>query len=152
MASSIVDEAAKNGNSNLLETIIVISAGLISSFIVGGNYVDGILVAEWVDYFHQGSGVTAWLGTAIIGISSCGAPIATLLIKRFGFRKVFFFAATINASALALTSFVYNIYLAIALRVLAVEDLDICSVLLLQVGFTTQRETTRSRSISALVY
>ncbi|XP_074655589.1 monocarboxylate transporter 14-like isoform X1 [Tubulanus polymorphus] len=119
MASSIVDEAAKNGNSNLLETIIVISAGLISSFIVGGNYVDGILVAEWVDYFHQGSGVTAWLGTAIIGISSCGAPIATLLIKRFGFRKVFFFAATINASALALTSFVYNIYLAIALRVLA---------------------------------
>ncbi|XP_074655782.1 monocarboxylate transporter 14-like isoform X2 [Tubulanus polymorphus] len=119
MSSSIVDEAAKNENSNLLETIIVISAGLISSFINGGNYVDGILVAEWVDYFHQGSGVTAWLGTAIIGISSCGAPIATLLIKRFGFRKVFFIAATINASALALTSFVYNIYLAIALRVLA---------------------------------
>ncbi|XP_074650406.1 monocarboxylate transporter 14-like [Tubulanus polymorphus] len=115
----MADKAVNNEKSNLLETVIVLAAGFASSFIRGGNYVDGILVAEWVNYFHKGSGVTAWLGTAIIGISCCGAPIANLLVKRFGFRKVFFIASTINASAAAVTSFTYNIYLAIALRFLA---------------------------------
>ncbi|XP_074659404.1 monocarboxylate transporter 9-like [Tubulanus polymorphus] len=119
--TSTTEKTAKttDNSNNLLETIIIISGSLISAFIVGGNYADGILVAEWVDYFDQGSGVTAWLGTAIVGIGFCGAPIASLLVKRFGIRKVFFIASTINASALTLTSFTYNIYLAIALRVLA---------------------------------
>ncbi|XP_074651712.1 monocarboxylate transporter 14-like [Tubulanus polymorphus] len=113
------DKMVVNESSDLLETIIVISAGLVSAFIMGGSYTDGILVVEWMEYFHQGSGVTAWLGTAIVGICFCGAPVASLLVKRFGFRKVFIIASTINASALAVTSFTYNIYLAMALRVLA---------------------------------
>ncbi|XP_074651131.1 monocarboxylate transporter 14-like [Tubulanus polymorphus] len=105
--------------SSSLETVIVILAGTASLFIAGGNYGDGILVAEWVDYFHRGSGVTSWLGTVIIGIGLCGAPVVSLLVKRFGIRKVFVIASIINASALTVTSFVYNFYLAIALRVVA---------------------------------
>ncbi|XP_074651426.1 monocarboxylate transporter 14-like [Tubulanus polymorphus] len=105
--------------SNRLETVIIILAGFASGFIVGGCYVDGILVAEWMDYFHQGSSMTAWLGTVIVGISFCGAPFGNLAVKRFGFRKVFFIASVINATAIAMTSFAYNFYVAIALRVLA---------------------------------
>ncbi|XP_074651268.1 monocarboxylate transporter 14-like [Tubulanus polymorphus] len=110
---------APDENASLLEIIIVFAAVGCAEFITGGNYGDGVLVAEWVDYFHRGIGLTAWLGTAILGIAFCGAPVANMLARRFGFRKVFFIAATINATSIALTSFAYSIYVAIALRLVA---------------------------------
>ncbi|XP_074650294.1 monocarboxylate transporter 14-like [Tubulanus polymorphus] len=113
------DAMIEDEKSNRLETVIIILAGFAAEFIVGGCFVDGILVAEWMDYFHQGSSMTAWLGTVIVGISFCGALFGNLAVKRFGFRKVFFIASVINATAITMTSFAYSFYVAIALRVLA---------------------------------
>ncbi|XP_074650851.1 monocarboxylate transporter 9-like [Tubulanus polymorphus] len=113
------DSGKNHVDSNRLEMVVRIIAGSISTCIIGGNYGDGILVAEWMDYFLHGSGDTAWLGTVVLGIGFCGGPIAGLMMKRFGFRKVFVIASIINASAITVTSFVYNFYLALALRVIA---------------------------------
>ncbi|XP_074650912.1 monocarboxylate transporter 14-like [Tubulanus polymorphus] len=99
----------------LLETIVITCVLFIISTINGTHYILGIYVAEWQRYFAAGYGVTAFIGTCYTGFTCCFAPLATVLIKRYGTRLCLLIAGIFNGLTISLSAFAPNIYVIIIL-------------------------------------
>ncbi|XP_074658216.1 monocarboxylate transporter 13-like [Tubulanus polymorphus] len=83
--------------------LVVAAAGIV--MLIGGmQNTTGILVVEWVEYFNTGYTIVSWIG-ASGGLTLTFAPIAGVVIKRFGLRRCLVSSAIVSCSAICGSAF-----------------------------------------------
>ncbi|XP_074641461.1 monocarboxylate transporter 14-like [Tubulanus polymorphus] len=114
-----MDESSTVEPGPLESVALILAAGLDMLFLYGLCYNSGILIAEWMDYFGKGGGLTSWIGTAVVGVALCFSPVASMLVRRFGLRLVAVISSLTCGLSIAASSLAPNIYVILVFWVLA---------------------------------
>ncbi|XP_074646744.1 monocarboxylate transporter 14-like [Tubulanus polymorphus] len=89
--------------------LILAAAGIHQ--ILGGTHTTlGILVVEWAEYFDTGYRIASWLGTGTLAAAMVFAPVAGVIIKRFGLRRCLIISAIVNAITICCSAFSTNLW------------------------------------------
>uniref|UniRef100_T1JKY7 Major facilitator superfamily (MFS) profile domain-containing protein n=1 Tax=Strigamia maritima TaxID=126957 RepID=T1JKY7_STRMM len=84
---------------------VVVFAAFMTNLIADGiTFSFGVMYVEFVNYFKQSKGKTAWIGSLFMGIPLLAGPIASALTDRFGCRKVTIAGALLAALGFVLSS------------------------------------------------
>ncbi|XP_034186520.1 monocarboxylate transporter 5-like isoform X1 [Osmia lignaria lignaria] len=78
---------------------VVLASFLIHVIADGVTYSFGIFYLEFLYYFEEGKGTTAWIASILVGVTLCSGPISSLFVNKYGCRVV-----TIVGSILASVS------------------------------------------------
>lgn len=78
-------------------------------FTVGSVKSYGILYTEMVDYFHSGSGNTAWIGSLALFLLLGLGPFANFLSQKFTFRQVCFVGGLFLGGGFIASAFVSRV-------------------------------------------
>lgn len=83
---------------------VVVFASFIVNLIADGiTFSFGVIYVEFLNYFGEGKGKTAWIGSLFMAMPLLSGPVASFLTDRYGCRKV-----TIAGSILACIGFVIS--------------------------------------------
>lgn len=97
--------------------MVVLGAFFINVITDGCSYSFGVLFTHLVEYFHANRSSTAWVGSVFNASPLLFGPFASIIAKRFGFRKTTIAGGLIAAvgifasvfvNSLALLSFTYG--------------------------------------------
>lgn len=109
---------------------VVVFASFIVNLIADGiTFSFGVIYVEFLNYFGEGKGKTAWIGSLFMAMPLLSGPVASFLTDRYGCRKV-----TIAGSILACLGFVISAFstsmemLFLTFGVLAGFGLSLCYV------------------------
>lgn len=109
---------------------VVVFASFIVNLIADGiTFSFGVIYVEFLNYFGEGKGKTAWIGSLFMAMPLLSGPVASFLTDRYGCRKV-----TIAGSILACLGFVMSAFstsmemLFLTFGVLAGFGLSLCYV------------------------
>lgn len=109
---------------------VVVFASFIINLIADGiTFSFGVIYVEFLAYFGEGKGKTAWIGSLFMAMPLLSGPIASFLTDRYGCRKV-----TIVGSLLASLGFILSAFstsmemLFITFGILAGFGLSLCYV------------------------
>lgn len=109
---------------------VVVFASFIVNLIADGiTFSFGVIYVEFLNYFGEGKGKTAWIGSLFMAMPLLSGPIASFLTDRYGCRKV-----TIAGSILACIGFVLSAFsnsmemLFLTFGILAGFGLSLCYV------------------------
>lgn len=109
---------------------VVVFASFIINLIADGiTFSFGVIYVEFLAYFGEGKGKTAWIGSLFMAMPLLSGPIASFLTDRYGCRKV-----TIVGSILACLGFVLSAFstsmemLFLTFGILAGFGLSLCYV------------------------
>lgn len=68
---------------------VICFASFMCNMIVDGiAYTFGIFLDEFVNYFHEGKGTVAWVGSLLSGVYLSAGPIVSALANKYGCRTV----------------------------------------------------------------
>ncbi|RZC37944.1 monocarboxylate transporter 13 [Asbolus verrucosus] len=83
---------------------VVVAASFVVNLIADGiTFSFGVIFVEFLKYFGQNRGTTAWIGGVFMAMPLLSGPIASFLTDRYGCRRV-----TIFGSILASTGFIIS--------------------------------------------
>lgn len=109
---------------------VVVFASFVVNLIADGiTFSFGVIYVEFLNYFGEGKGKTAWIGSLFMAMPLLSGPIASFLTDRYGCRKV-----TIAGSILACIGFVLSAFsnsmemLFLTFGILAGFGLSLCYV------------------------
>lgn len=109
---------------------VVVFASFIVNLIADGiTFSFGVIFVEFLNYFGEGKGKTAWIGSLFMAMPLLSGPVASFLTDRYGCRKV-----TIAGSILACLGFVMSAFttsmemLFLTFGILAGFGLSLCYV------------------------
>ena len=89
---------------------VVVAASFMIHLIADGcAFSFGVLYVELLDYFGQGKGKTAWVGSLFVSVPLITGPIASALTNRYGCRKTTMAGGLIAAIGFVLSSFANSI-------------------------------------------
>ncbi|XP_076618891.1 monocarboxylate transporter 12-like isoform X2 [Colletes latitarsis] len=83
--------------------VVVLASFLIHVITDGVTYSFGVFYLEFLHYFQEGKGATAWVASILVGVTLCSGPISGSFVNKFGCRTVTI-AGSILASACLLAS------------------------------------------------
>lgn len=84
--------------------VIVMSSFLCNLIVDGIAYTFGVFLPTFVDYFNEGKGTVAWVGSLLAGVYlSCG-PIVGALTNKFGCRTTCILGSFVGMLAFALST------------------------------------------------
>ncbi|XP_055616398.1 monocarboxylate transporter 12 isoform X2 [Toxorhynchites rutilus septentrionalis] len=75
----------------------------------GLTYSFGIFYVEFLKYFNEGKGYTAWIASILVGVTLCSGPISSALVNRYGCRAVTIAGSILAAICLAASVFAQNV-------------------------------------------
>ncbi|XP_053604304.1 monocarboxylate transporter 12 isoform X2 [Plodia interpunctella] len=75
----------------------------------GMTYSFGIFYKEFLTYFGEGKGKTAWIVSVLVGMTLCSGPISSSFVNRWGCRVVTISGAILAASFVAISAFASNV-------------------------------------------
>lgn len=75
----------------------------------GITYTFGIFVVELMDAFGEGRGTVSLIPSILSGVTLGVGPIASVLVNRFGCRKVTMAGAVLAAAGLAISAATTNV-------------------------------------------
>ncbi|ALC43494.1 CG13907 [Drosophila busckii] len=85
---------------------VICFASFMCNMIVDGiAYTFGIFLEAFVDYFHEGKGTVAWVGSLLSGVYLSAGPIVSALANRYGCRAVCIAGSIIACIAFVLSTF-----------------------------------------------
>ncbi|XP_015610387.1 monocarboxylate transporter 3 isoform X3 [Cephus cinctus] len=85
---------------------VVVFASFMCNMIVDGiAYTFGIFLTEFVNYFGEGKGKTAWAGSLLSGMYLSAGPVVSALTNKYGCRAVCMAGSFIGAAAFVLSTF-----------------------------------------------
>lgn len=87
--------------------VVVFSSFMIHIVNDGVTYSFGVFYDEFLHYFDEGKGRTAWILSLLVGVTLCSGPISSSLVNRWGCRIVTI-AGAILASFCLFVSFWAN--------------------------------------------
>ncbi|XP_013779101.1 monocarboxylate transporter 12-like [Limulus polyphemus] len=89
--------------------VVVFSSFMIHVLADGVTYTFGIFYVEFLKYFHENKGVTAWVASIMVGVSFTVGPIASALTKKYGCRVVTIAGSILASFGLFISIFSPNI-------------------------------------------
>ncbi|XP_043275275.1 monocarboxylate transporter 12 [Venturia canescens] len=97
---------------------VVFGSFMIHIVTDGVTYSFGVFYSEFLDYFGEGKGATAWIASILVGVTLCSGPISSMFVNKYGCRNVTI-AGSILASICLLASVfassVFVLYLTIGI-------------------------------------
>ncbi|KAL0964708.1 hypothetical protein UPYG_G00327870 [Umbra pygmaea] len=69
----------------------------------------GVLYPEWLTAFHEGKGMTAWVGSLVSGVGLIASPVCSACVVNFGARPVTIFSGVMVSGGLMLSAFAPNV-------------------------------------------
>uniref|UniRef100_A0A1B0B0D3 Major facilitator superfamily (MFS) profile domain-containing protein n=1 Tax=Glossina palpalis gambiensis TaxID=67801 RepID=A0A1B0B0D3_9MUSC len=84
---------------------VVCFASFMCNMVVDGiAYTFGIFLGEFVDYFGEGKGKVAWVGSLLSGVYLSAGPIVSALANKYGCRTVCIAGSIVGCIAFALST------------------------------------------------
>lgn len=85
---------------------VVVFASFMCNMIVDGiAYTFGVFLGEFVRYFDEGKGKTAWVGSLLSGMYLSAGPVVSALTNKYGCRAVCMAGSFLGAAAFVLSTF-----------------------------------------------
>ncbi|KAK7869034.1 hypothetical protein R5R35_002982 [Gryllus longicercus] len=84
--------------------VIVIASFLCNMIVDGIAYTFGVFLGEFVTYFGEGKGKTAWVGSLLSGMYLSAGPVVSALTNKFGCRAVCIAGSIIGCVAFILST------------------------------------------------
>ncbi|XP_011263743.1 monocarboxylate transporter 3 isoform X2 [Camponotus floridanus] len=85
---------------------VVVFASFMCNMIVDGiAYTFGVFLGEFVKYFSEGKGKTAWVGSLLSGMYLSAGPVVSALTNKYGCRAVCMAGSFLGAAAFVLSTF-----------------------------------------------
>ncbi|XP_033324372.1 monocarboxylate transporter 9 isoform X2 [Megalopta genalis] len=85
---------------------VVVFASFMCNMIVDGiAYTFGVFLGEFVRYFDEGKGKTAWVGSLLSGMYLSAGPVVSALTNKYGCRAVCMAGSFLGAAAFILSTF-----------------------------------------------
>lgn len=85
---------------------VICFASFMCNMIVDGiAYTFGIFLSEFVDYFGEGKGKVAWVGSLLSGVYLSAGPIVSALANKYGCRAVCIAGSIVGSIAFVLSTF-----------------------------------------------
>ncbi|XP_014615707.1 PREDICTED: monocarboxylate transporter 3 isoform X2 [Polistes canadensis] len=85
---------------------VVVFASFMCNMIVDGiAYTFGVFLGEFVKYFGEGKGKTAWVGSLLSGMYLSAGPVVSALTNKYGCRAVCMAGSFLGAAAFVLSTF-----------------------------------------------
>ncbi|XP_017781840.1 PREDICTED: monocarboxylate transporter 3 isoform X2 [Nicrophorus vespilloides] len=89
---------------------VVVLASFMCNMIVDGiAYTFGVFLDEFVNYYGEPSGKTAWVGSLLSGMYLSAGPVVSALTNKFGCRAVCIAGSLISTTAFVLSIFSPNV-------------------------------------------
>ncbi|KAK0091706.1 hypothetical protein PV326_002801 [Microctonus aethiopoides] len=89
---------------------VVVFASFMCNMIVDGiAYTFGIFLNEFVNYFGEGKGKTAWVGSLLTGVYLSAGPVVSALTNKYGCRAVCMSGSFIASAAFVLSTFATSV-------------------------------------------
>ncbi|XP_008556560.1 monocarboxylate transporter 12 isoform X2 [Microplitis demolitor] len=89
--------------------VVVIASFMCNMIVDGIAYTFGIFFEEFVNYFGEGKGKTAWVGSLLSGMYLSAGPVVSALTNRYGCRAVCMAGSFIAATAFVLSTFASSV-------------------------------------------
>ncbi|XP_058127754.1 monocarboxylate transporter 12 [Anopheles coustani] len=91
--------------------MVVLASFSIHIITDGLTYSFGIFYTEFLTYFNEGKGYTAWIASILVGVTLCSGPISSSLVNRYGCRAVTIAGALLAAASLAVSSYATSVFM-----------------------------------------
>lgn len=89
---------------------VIVFASFMCNMIVDGiAYTFGVFLGEFVNYYGEGKGKTAWVGSLLSGMYLSAGPVVSALTNKFGCRSVCIAGSIIGCAAFVLSTFSPNV-------------------------------------------
>ncbi|XP_049844400.1 monocarboxylate transporter 3 isoform X2 [Schistocerca gregaria] len=89
---------------------VIVFASFMCNMIVDGiAYTFGIFLGEFVNYYGEGKGKTAWVGSLLSGMYLSAGPVVSALTNKYGCRAVCIAGSIIGCAAFVLSIFSPNV-------------------------------------------
>ncbi|XP_016995684.2 monocarboxylate transporter 12 [Drosophila takahashii] len=89
--------------------VVVFGSFMIHIVTDGMTYSFGIFYNEFLDYFNEGKGYTAWIASIMVGVTFSSGPISSSFVNRYGCRAVTIAGAILAASCIIVSMFAQNV-------------------------------------------
>lgn len=84
---------------------MIVFASFMCNMIVDGiAYTFGVFLSEFVEYFGEGKGKVAWVGSLLSGVYLSAGPVVSALANKYGCRAVCIAGALISCTAFVLST------------------------------------------------
>lgn len=109
---------------------VVVFASFIVNLIADGiTFSFGVIFVEFLNYFGENRGTTAWVGSLFMAMPLLSGPVASFLTDRYGCRKVTIFGAILASVGFIISSTANSMtVLCITFGILAGFGLSLCYV------------------------
>ncbi|XP_065084865.1 uncharacterized protein LOC135707064 isoform X2 [Ochlerotatus camptorhynchus] len=89
---------------------VIVFASFMCNMIVDGiAYTFGVFLNEFVQYFGEGKGTVAWVGSLLSGMYLSAGPVVSALANKYGCRAVCIAGSIISSVAFALSTLSPNV-------------------------------------------
>ncbi|XP_062714083.1 monocarboxylate transporter 14 isoform X2 [Aedes albopictus] len=89
---------------------VIVFASFMCNMIVDGiAYTFGVFLNDFVDYFGEGKGTVAWVGSLLSGMYLSAGPVVSALANKYGCRAVCIAGSVISCVAFALSTLSPNV-------------------------------------------
>ncbi|KAH8292909.1 hypothetical protein KR044_008159 [Drosophila immigrans] len=89
--------------------VVVFGSFMIHIVTDGMTYSFGIFYDEFLTYFNEGKGYTAWIASIMVGVTFSSGPISSSFVNRYGCRTVTIAGALLAAGCIIVSVFAKNV-------------------------------------------
>ncbi|XP_053682690.1 monocarboxylate transporter 12 isoform X2 [Sabethes cyaneus] len=90
--------------------MVVLASFCIHIVTDGMTYSFGIFYVEFLDYFKEGKGYTAWIASILVGVTLCSGPVSSALVNRYGCRAVTIAGSVLASACLAVSVYAKSVF------------------------------------------
>lgn len=90
--------------------MVVLASFSIHIVTDGLTYSFGIFYTEFLKYFNEGKGYTAWIASILVGVTLCSGPISSSLVNRYGCRAVTIAGSILASICLAISVLAESVF------------------------------------------
>ncbi|XP_037938291.1 monocarboxylate transporter 12 isoform X2 [Teleopsis dalmanni] len=89
--------------------MVVFGSFMIHIITDGMTYSFGLFYNEFLNYFNEGKGYTAWIVSIMVGVTFASGPISSSFVNRYGCRAVTIAGSILAAICIILSVFAQNV-------------------------------------------
>ncbi|XP_026756922.1 monocarboxylate transporter 12 [Galleria mellonella] len=89
--------------------MVVFASFMIHIVTDGMTYSFGVFYAEFLTYFNEGKGKTAWIVSILVGVTLSSGPISSSFVNRWGCRAVTVAGALLSATCVVASAYAENV-------------------------------------------
>ncbi|KAJ8928131.1 hypothetical protein NQ314_019357 [Rhamnusium bicolor] len=109
--------------------VVVLASFVVNLIADGITFSFGVIFVEFLNYFGENRGTTAWVGGLFMAMPLLSGPVASFLTDRYGCRKVTIFGAILASIGFIISSRANSMMvLCITFGILAGFGLSLCYV------------------------